>query len=97
MRIPAKSVGFLGGDGVTAALGVHAVEVRIHLPERGIEQFEFRAKRMRGGNKIFQPLYREQRFLHHISTAHHLAPPQNSLRFMTHQSANGFGTNSTNC
>jgi len=81
-----------------AGLGrLTGVEVSIHLLEGGIEQFAYVAQGVRLWHKVFQAFDREQRFLHHISTAHRITPQRNSLRFTTRQAEFGFGINSTNC
>lgn len=65
---------FLRRDGVATAVGVHRVEVGVHGLERRVEQIANAPQRVNLGHKILQPLYREQRFLHDIGTAHRRAP-----------------------
>lgn len=44
---------FLGGDRVTASVGVHGVKVGIHLPERGVEEVAYGAQGMRLRDEVF--------------------------------------------
>ncbi|MEW6313136.1 MAG: hypothetical protein AB1513_03660 [Pseudomonadota bacterium] len=81
--------------GVLAHFGAPVPMSRMAVPATSPCQIGHR--RAQREHEVFQPFHREQRFLHHIGTAHRKSPQQNLSLFMPRQSSIGGGRNSTNC